>query len=87
MDDHIKELLIALDLCPAQIPPNMWSCLIGITLIFRAISIGSHEISAEDFVTLFQVKDGGGKNKGILSCSKRAASSTIIHNLPSSVPN
>jgi len=87
MDDHIKELLVALDLCPAQIPPNMWSCLVGTTLIFRAISAGSHNISAEEFVNLFQVKDGGGKNKGILSCSKRPSASTIIHSLPSSVSN
>lgn len=53
MDDHVRELLVSLDLTPAQIHPNMWSCLIGAVLIFRAISAGSHEIATEEFITLF----------------------------------
>ena len=45
MVDHLRELLAALDVTPVQAPPNIWSCLIGSILIFRAISIGIHEIN------------------------------------------
>ncbi|KAM7486034.1 hypothetical protein LguiA_002043 [Lonicera macranthoides] len=64
LDDHVRELLATMDLVPAQVSPNMRSCLIGLVLIFRAISIGSHDISIEEFISLFQPKDSGGKNKG-----------------------
>ena len=29
MDDHLRELLASLDVAPGQVPPNMWSYLIG----------------------------------------------------------
>ena len=59
MDDHVRELLVTLDLAPAQLAPNKWSCLVGAVLIFKAISVGNHDISMEEFITLFQPNDSG----------------------------
>ncbi|KAM7522903.1 hypothetical protein LguiA_012805 [Lonicera macranthoides] len=59
MDDHLRELLVALDLALVQVPPNMWNYLIGFILIFRAILARSHEIFVDEFLSLFQCKDGG----------------------------
>ena len=62
MDDHLRELLVALDVAPVQVPSNMRSCLIGTILIFRAISARSHEVSVKEFLALYQRKDGGSRN-------------------------
>ncbi|KAM7506983.1 hypothetical protein LguiA_017436 [Lonicera macranthoides] len=65
MDDHVRELLVTMDLAPTQ----------------------SHEISVEEFITLFQHKDSGGKNKGVFNCPSRLGFSKIIFGLPDSVSN
>lgn len=87
MDDHLRELLLVLDLSPMQVLPNMWSCLIRSILIFRAISVRSHEISADEFLLLFQYKVGDPRNRGTLSCSSRLGVPKIIQDLPGSISN
>lgn len=82
MEDHVKELLVTMDLSSAHMSPNIWACLIGFVLIFRAISVGSHEISIEEFITLFQPKDNGGKAKGVMSCASRLGASKLVLGLP-----
>ena len=85
MDDHVRELLVTMDLTPTQISLNMWLYLIGVVLIFRAISDGNHDIMIEEFISLFQPKDGGGKAKGVLSCLSRLGARKIIQGLPNNI--
>lgn len=87
MDDHMRELLMTMDLAPTQVSPNMWSYLIRSVLIFRAISANSHDIIIEEFISLSLPKDSGGKNKVVFNCPSRLRSSKIIFGLSDSMPN
>ncbi|KAM7526203.1 hypothetical protein LguiA_016105 [Lonicera macranthoides] len=87
IDDYVRELLVTMNLAPAQVSPIMWSCLIGTMLIFMAVSAKSHDISIKEFITLFQPKDSGGKNKGIFNCPSRLGSSKINFGLLDNIPN
>ncbi|KAM7510417.1 hypothetical protein LguiB_009292 [Lonicera macranthoides] len=87
IDDHVRELLVTVDLAPAQVSPDMWSCLIGSVLIFRAIFASSHDITIEEFITLFQPKYSSGKNKGLFNYPSRLGSSKIIFGFPDSIPH
>ncbi|KAM7485801.1 hypothetical protein LguiA_001810 [Lonicera macranthoides] len=87
MDNHVRELLVIMDLAVAQVSPNMWSCLIGSMLISMAISARSHNITIEEFISFFQPKDSGGKNKDVFNCPIRSEALKIIYGLPDSIPN
>lgn len=53
----------------------------------RAHFAETHEVSAEESITLFQPKDGGNRNRGTLSCPSKLGVPKIIQNLPNNIPN